>query len=293
MSDYYATLGVAKGSSQEEIKKAYRKLAMQYHPDRNAGDKAAEDKFKSISEAYAVLSDPQKKAQYDQFGSAGFHQRYSSEDIFRGADFSSIFRDMGFGGGIFDHIFQSAHGGSGYAQRGNPYAQAYAEPEPSTQILSVGFHEAYTGGERQLQTHDGRSLSVKIPQGVKQGTKLRLKGQGALHPHTGQRSDLLLEIDIGSHPQFSRDGMDILTEVDLKISEALLGCSKDIPTMEGDKRIRIPKGVQHGTKIRVKGAGFKSKSEQGDLFAVIGIPIPKELDARQQEVTLQLAELGM
>lgn len=291
--DYYQVLGIKKGASAEEIKKAYRKLAVKYHPDKNPGDKGAEERFKEINEAYAVLSDPKKKAQYDQFGSSGFHQRYSQEDIFRGFDVGDIFKDMGYG---TDDIFSRIFGGG--FQGGGRYHARKQRGEDYSMDLNIGFREAATGGERRVSyLRDGikEELSVKIPAGIDNDAKLRIQGKGGQSRGGGTPGDLYLTIKVGSDPVFTREGDDIVVEQTIRISEAALGVSLEVPTLEGSKRIRVPAGIQPGTKIRLKGFGFPhmGKSTKGDLFVRVNVRIPEELSPSQRRLLEELAESGM
>ena len=290
MADYYEQLGVSKGASEADIKKAFRKLAMKYHPDRNQGDAAAEEKFKKVNEAYAVLSDASKRRQYDTFGEQAFHQQYSSEDIFRGANFSSIFDELGVRGtgGIFDSIFGGSFGGHRQFQgRDVEYP------------LEIGFMEAYQGGERRVSfsLSDGtsRDISVKIPKGISDGAKLRVPGRGAPSSSGGPPGDLLIGIQVSPHPDFKRVGNDIETTLPLLFSEACLGSSKDVQTPQGTKRIKVPSGVKEGTKIRLRGLGFGGRQSQGagDLFAVVHLTIPDTLDEDQLALIRQLKEVGL
>lgn len=287
MQNYYEILGVQKSATEAEIKKAYRKLAMQYHPDRNPGDKEAEEKFKQINEAYAVLSDTQKRQQYDTFGDQRFHQQYSSEDIFRGTDFGSIFEEMGLGGrnSFFSSIFGGGAGGYG----GGRGAGGYGGPQKGQDVeypLSIGFMEAYSGAERRVNfsLSDGtqRELTVRIPKGVKSGAKLRISGRGAASRTGGAPGDLFIQIQVAEHPEFKRIEDDIEVALALKISEAFLGCSKMVNTPDGPKKIKVPAGVRAGTKIRLRGLGFTDASgQQHDLHAVVDLEIPKELSQEQ------------
>ena len=298
MADYYSQLGLEKGASESEIKKAYRKLAMQYHPDRNKGNAEAEAKFKEISEAYAVLSDPEKKRQYDQFGSAGFSQRYSSDDIFRGADFGNIFEGMNLGDDIFGRIFGGGFGGGGPFGGGG----AGFKGQDTEHVMEIGFMEAYSGGERVLVTSGpgGRrtELKVKIPAGVKDGGKLRLAGKGHPSPHGGRPGDLFIRLKIGSHPTYRRstaDQQDIEVDVPVKVSEALLGTHKEIETPSGHKKIRVPPGVGSGTKLRLKELGFPSpgSDQRGHLYAIIKIEVPKTLTKEQQALVESMRDAGL
>ncbi|ABB33755.1 chaperone DnaJ domain protein [Geobacter metallireducens RCH3] len=295
-TDYYEVLGLKKGATEAEIKKAYRKLAVKYHPDKNPGDKGAEDKFKEINEAYAVLSDPQKRAQYDQFGSSGFHQRYSQEDIFRGFDVGDIFKDMGFG---TDDIFSRIFGGAGgFRQGGFGFGGGRRRGEDFTMEVPVTFRESYDGGEKRVAfMRDGKreELAVKIPAGVEDGARLRVAGKGGFGHGGGPTGDLYLIIKVGTDPHFTREGDDIVVERKIRFTDALLGASLDVPTLEGTKRIKIPAGIQPGTKIRLKGLGFPrmGKAGKGDLFVRIGVSVPESLTPEQKTLVEELRGKGL
>tara|TARA_B100000902_G_scaffold333901_1_gene332697 strand:+ start:308 stop:1216 length:909 start_codon:yes stop_codon:yes gene_type:complete len=295
VSNYYDILGITKEASDAEIKKAFRKQAMKYHPDQNQGDKAAEDKFKQVNEAYAVLSDQQKRQQYDTFGEAGFHQRYSSDDIFRGTDFGSIFNEMGFndGASFFSSFFGGAQGGQGGFQQARK-GQDVEYP------LQIGFMDSLNGAKRKisftLSNGQTRDLTVNIPSGINAGAKLRVQGKGAASPHGGSPGDLYILIEIASHPDFSRNGNDIESPILLKLSEAILGCSAEVKTPFGEKRVKIPPGVKHGTKVRLRGLGFPvsgNASAKGDLFAVVELDMPRHLDEDQLAAVTSLQESGL
>lgn len=288
---YYELLGVPRNASGEEIKKAFRKLAMQYHPDRNQGNKKSEEKFKEISEAYAVLSDPDKRRQYDQFGDTRFSQQRTNDDYFRNYDFSSMFRDMGLGGLDFDSIFGGGLGGgrSGRTKRGttfsSPNFQDFDEDDSSYDVeheITVGFMDVYNGAERQvnltLTTGDKVSARIKIPSGVEEGQKLRLKGQGATSP-SGKRGDVYLKVKVLPHPSFTRNGFDIESDLDVPFSCLALGGSIDIPTPQGFKKTKIRAGMRSGIKMRLKGLGFKKpQNDTGDLYVRLNAKVPEEHD---------------
>lgn len=291
-TEYYKTLGVSKNATADEIKKAFRKLAVKYHPDRNAGDKNAEEKFKEINEAYAVLSDPKKKEQYDTFGSSGFHQQYSQEDIFRGFDFGGTFKDMGMGGGedIFSRIFSGAGRGG--------FRAAPAQGQDHEMQLSVQFREAVEGVEKLiafLRNGVREELKVKIPAGVENGSKIRISGKGGAGDRGGHPGDLYLIITVMPDPVFIRDGGDLFVERAISFSTACLGTSLDVPTLEGDKRIKVPAGIQPGTKIRLKGCGVKQlgSNTKGDLYVKIAIHIPTVLTEDQKKLVEQLSAKGL
>jgi len=293
--DYYQVLGLKKGASPEEIKKSYRKLAVKYHPDKNPGSKEAEDKFKEINEAYAVLSDPQKKTQYDQFGDSGFHQRFSQEDIFRGFDVGDLFKDAGFG---TDDIFSRIFGG-GFQQRGGArFGGRPRKGEDFSMEVSISFQEAFSGGEKHVAfMRDGKreELSVKIPEGIENGAKLRLHGKGGNGIGGGPAGDLYLTVKVSGDPIFHREGDDIIVNQEVRFSEAALGASLDVHTMDGTKRIKVPAGIQPGTKIRLKGLGFPhlGKSGRGDLYVRVGVKVPHQLTGPQRELLEELAKKGL
>ena len=292
--DYYEVLGVKKGASIEELKKAYRKLAVKYHPDKNPGDKQAEERFKEINEAYAVLSDPKKKEQFDQFGSNNFHQRYSQEDIFRGFNVDDLFKDQGFG---TEDIFSRLFGGAMRHQRGGGGRMA-AKGEDYNMEIQVTFRDAYDGADKRIAfMRDGarEEISVKIPAGIESGAKLRVAGRGGSGRGGGPAGDLFLTVNVGADPIFQREGADIVLPLEVRFSEASLGGAIEVPTMEGTKRIKIPAGIQTGTKVRLKGLGFHQagKKERGDMYVRIGVHVPEKLTPRQKELLEQLAVEGL
>jgi curved DNA-binding protein len=294
--DYYASLGVSKDASSDEIKKAYRKLAVKYHPDKNPSDTKAEERFKEISEAYAVLSDPEKRRNYDQFGDASFHQQYSQEDIFRGTNFNDIFREFGMGGGgedIFSQLFGGMGGrSSGFRQQRPLKGQNYVMK------ISIPFRQAVLGGERSVHfRHDGRDehIQVRIPAGVEHGQKLRVAGKGGPAPQGGKAGDLILELQVEKDPRFTREGDDLHQTLNVPFSKACLGGSASVETLQETKRIKIPAGTASGSKIRLKGFGVPAhgKSPGGDLYVTIRIEVPKKLNEKQRQAVEHLKELGL
>lgn len=304
-SDYYKTLGVDKKATAEEIKKAFRKLAVKYHPDRNPNDKSAEDKFKEINEAYAVLSDPQKKEQYDTFGSSGFHKQYSQEDIFRNFDFGNAYKDMGggFGGGGAEDIFSRLFGGGfgGGFGRGAGRGGFRAGPQKGSDLemeTDISFRDAVLGSEKVVafrRNGQREELKVRIPAGVDNGSKVRISGKGGQGEGGGPAGDLFLIIRVLPDPVFSRDGGDLFVERPIPFSAACLGTSLDVPTLEGDKRIKVPAGIQPGTKIRLKGYGVKppGSNAKGDLYVKINVHVPESLNGEQKKLVEELAKKGI
>lgn len=291
--DYYATLGLKKGAEAEEIKKAYRKLAVKYHPDKNPGDSKAEDRFKEINEAYAVLSDPQKKSQYDQFGSDGFHQRYSQEDIFRGFNSGDIFREFGLGSDdVFSRIFGG--GGGGFRQGG----RSGRKGSDYQMEVAISFTEAFSGVEKRVSfTANGRSeeISVKIPAGIESGARLRLAGKGGAGSGGATAGDMFLDIVVRDDQKYRREGADIIMPLEIPFSHACLGGSLDVATLDGTKRIKVPAGIQSGTKVRLKGLGFpqSGKSGRGDFYVQVQISVPHALSVRQSELLAELSREGL
>jgi curved DNA-binding protein len=295
-NDYYKILGIEKGASADDIKKAFRKQAVKYHPDRNPDNKGAEDKFKEINEAYAVLSDPQKKEQYDTYGSSGFHQQYSREDIFRGFDFGKASQDMGGGGeDIFSRLFGSSFGRSGGRSAFRTGPQRGGDLEMETEI---SFRDAALGAEKSVafrRNGTREELKVKIPPGVDNGSKIRISGKGLAGEQGGPAGDLFLNIRVLNDPLFVRDGGDLSVERSITFSSACLGTSLDVPTLEGDKRIKVPAGIQPGTKIRLKGCGIKPSGSnvKGDLYVKIGVHVPEVLTVEQKQLMEEMALKGL
>ncbi len=310
--DYYKILDVERSASADEIKKAFRKKAMEHHPDRASDKVAAEAKFKEANEAYAVLSDPEKRQQYDRFGAEGFGRRFSQEDIFSNFDFGSvqdIFGGGGGGGDIFSKIFGGfgGFGGSGGASCGggscgcNHQTGGPPRGQDARSEITVGFEEAALGGERQITLQvpgqGTRSLKVKIPAGTRDGSKLRLKGQGAPAQAGGQAGDLYLEIKVAPDPRFRRrDEHDLEVDVTLPVLELILGGSVEVPTLrDGIKKVKIRPGTQPGTTIRLPGFGLPTikKAGQGDLFALLRTVVPDQLSDEQKTLFEQLRESGL
>lgn len=271
--DYYATLGIDRNASDAEIKKAYRKLAAKFHPDKKTGDEA---KFKEVSEAYETLSDPEKRSMYDQFGS-DYQQAgaggFGSAGGFQGADFSDIFGDM-FGGA----------GGFGGAQGG--FGQRQARPqkgEDQTVNIMLTLNEVVTGSEKTINVQTGnppsqsssyetKPIKVRIPAGVTQGQKIRVKGKGFNGFNGGPAGDVMIHINLQKHPLFTVDGKDIYLDLPVTPWEAALGAKVEIPTVQGQVKMSIAAGTQSGTKLRIKGRGLGQTP--GNQYVVLQIHTP-------------------
>jgi curved DNA-binding protein len=296
--DYYEILGVSRNASDEEIKKAYRKLAMKHHPDKNPNRKEAEDRFKEINEAYAVLSDKEKRKQYDTFGKEGFHQRFTQEDIFRGFDFDEILSSLF--GGRGRREFRSGKGFdfgdffSGYQNMGRTPQKG----EDIVYDLPITLEEAAFGGEKRVSYQkDGRAeeISVKIPRGISTGKKLRLAGKGKEGRNGGPQGDLYLQISIKDHPIFSREGDDLVVEKEINFSEAVLGTSIEVPTLEGKKRVKVLPGTQSHTKLRLKGIGMPHfhGEGRGDEYVKVIVKVPQRVTEKGRELIQELAREGI
>lgn len=361
--DYYEILGVKKSASLDEIKKSYRELALRYHPDRVPAEqkKEAEEKFKELSEAYAVLSDAQKRALYDQYGHAGIDQKYVYEDIFKGADFGSIFEDLsgyGFGSGLFDEIFGDLgfdiFGGRASRARGGRRGRdleiavdiTLEEAESGTEktitvpryetcsvcsgsgakpgtkkvtcpqcrgsgrtVVSNGFFQlAQTcsrcrGEGSMIQTPcpschgQGRAkvtrkIKVNIPAGVDTDSRLRMRGEGEVGA-TG-KGDLYVVIEVMPHAQFQRHDNDLLTEINVSLSKAILGAEIDVPTLSGHVKMKIPAGTQSGRIFRLKGKGIPDvhSKDVGDELIRVTVEIPTRLTPRQHQLIEEFARLS-
>jgi curved DNA-binding protein len=313
--EYYKILGVEKTASAAEIKKAYRKLALKYHPDKNPDNKEAEAKFKEISEAYAVLSDEKKRQEYDTYGSSGFQQRYSQEDIFRGFDLNDILNQFGFGGGggrttfrfggqggggsPFDFFSQGTGGTQGGGCGGGGCRPQPVKGQDQTYELAITLEDVLHGAEKNISLRrDGetRNIAVKIPKGIESGKRLRLSGKGAPSSSGGPPGDLYLKVTVQPHGMFTRDDDNLITEKKVPFSQACLGTAVEITSLDGRTfKLKVPAGVQQEAKLRIKGHGlpFGPIGERGDLYVKFLVEIPKQLTEEQEETVQKLAELGL
>lgn len=309
--DYYEVLGVARDASPDAVKKAYRKLARQYHPDVNPGDKSAEKSFKEVQQAYDVLSDQEKRAMYDRYGAAGFEGMGAAGPRTSASEWSARFGDGGqqnvdfseffggFGGGqggeggagLFEDLIGRMRGGK--SGGGRPRQGQNVEAH-----LSIPFLTAVRGGQTSInvQRGDGKaeSLTVKVPPGVDDGSKLRLKGQGEPGPKGAPAGDMTIILSIEPHPYFKREDRNLLVEVPLTIAEAVLGAKVDVPTLDGAKPVPIPAGTSSGQKLRLKGQGVPGSGGKpdGDLFVVVKIVAPKGVDEESKRLIQQFADLN-
>jgi curved DNA-binding protein len=298
--DYYNILGVGKNASDEEIKKAYRKLAMKYHPDRNPNKKEAEERFKEINEAYAVLSDKEKRKQYDSFGAEGFQQRFTQEDIFRGFNMEEILSNLFGGRGRREFRFGGRSGfdfGDVFGRQAG-YQDMGRMPQRGEDIvyeIAISLEEAASGGEKRVSYRKNgkvEEISVKIPRGIPSGKKLRLSGKGMEGRNGGPQGDLYLQVSIKEHPFFKREGDNLLVEKEINFSEAVLGTTIEVPTLEGTKKVKIPPGTQSHTKMRLKGLGiphFQGEGK-GDEYVKVIVKIPKKVTEKSRGLIQELAK---
>ncbi len=302
--DYYKILGVDKNATQEEINKAFRKLALKYHPDKNPGDKSAEEKFKEISEANEVLSDPEKRKKYDRLGANWKQYQYagadSANDWFSGFgrggrqtyEFNNNFEDLFGGLGGFSDFFESFFG---HKSRPSSHSrQASSRGNDIQANLNITLEEAVNGAERQIQIN-GKKIKLKIAPGTKENNKLRLKGLGQAGKLGGEAGDLYLNIHILKHPFFEVDGSDLYYNLDLDLYTAILGGNVVIKTLDGKKlNVKISKETENGKLLRISGMGLPvdgNSNKKGDLFIRINVSLPKNLSDEEIKLFKKLSQL--
>jgi molecular chaperone DnaJ len=309
--DFYSTLGVSRSATPEEIKKAYRKLAMQHHPDKNPGDKKSEDKFKELSEAYEVLSDVKKREMYDQFGHASTQQGFGGGGPFGGGaggfgggGFGGAAGGAGAGGDPFQDIFGDVFGDIFGGARG-PGGGAHSRARRPTKgadlryTLNVSFEEAALGAEKVISFMRQRSnkeesakLSVSVPAGVKEGQRLKLTGEGDSNAGAGQAGDLYVIVNVQEHPLFKRNEHDVTLDLPVTYTDAILGTNIEVPTLTGKAMIRIPPGTHTGQTFRLKGKGFPKLGGfgSGDMMVKVLVDTPQHLSTKHKELIEELAK---
>jgi molecular chaperone DnaJ len=281
--DFYKVLGVSKDISDADLKKAYRKLARQYHPDSNPGDTAAEARFKEISEAHSVLADPEQRREYDQMRALGAGGARFSAGGRPGqpGGFEDVFGGMFTGGGRPRGGFEDIFGGM-FGQTSGGY-QGFGGPTPGRDLatsVTLDFETAIKGDTVKLEQQGGKSFTVKIPQGVADGQKIKLKGKGEPSHDGGVPGDLVLTVTVRKHPVFERDGLNLRVDVPVTFPEAVLGATIEVPTLGGEPvKLRVLPGTPSGRVLRVKGRGVTTSKGVGDLLATIEVAVPVKITA--------------
>jgi molecular chaperone DnaJ len=303
--DFYKVLGVDKDVTPAELKKVYRKLARKYHPDSNPGDAAAEAKFKEISEAHSVLGDPEQRKEYDAVRAMGGGARFTApgggggqgggfEDVFGGMFGGGRQQSYTFQQGGFDDILGGMFGGQG-GGFGSPSGgfRGYGGPTRGRDVVAsatIDFITATQGDTITLQTQDGRPIKVKIPAGVANGQKIKLRGKGQPSPDGGEPGDIVLTVTVRKHPVFERDGLNLRVQVPVTFVEATLGATIEVPTLGGDPvKLRVAPGTPGGRVLRVKGRGVVTPKGTGDLLAEVQVAVPSHLAKDAEEKLKEFA----
>lgn len=305
--DFYKVLGVDKGVSAADLKKTYRKLARQYHPDSNPGDAKAEAKFKEISEAYSVLNDPEQREEYDQIRAMGSGARFSAPGAGAGGGFDDVFSRFGqqrggpTGGPAgfedFFSMFDQGGGGFGSGRFGQTTGgyRGFGGPQRGADVTArttIDFVTAAKGETITLQGEDNKPFKVKIPAGVSDGQKIRLRGRGRPSPDGGESGDIVVTVAVRPHPVFTRDGLNLRLTVPVTFTEAALGATIEVPTLGGDPvRLRVAPGTPSGRVLRVKGRGIQTSKGTGDLLAEVQVAVPAHLDDAAREALERFHEL--
>lgn len=315
--DYYQTLGVSKNASQDEIKKAYRKLARKHHPDVNPGNKQAEERFKELNEAYEVLADPQKRQKYDQFGAqwkqferAGgqpqdFWQQWGGAPGGRQTYAQQInpeeFEELFGGGGQFSDFFEMLfgsmgrqRGAAGFGGQGRAYRPQPRRGRDMEQPVQLTLEEAFRGTIRSIQWEDGRRIEAKIPPGVRTGSKVRFRGEGQPGAAGGQAGHLYLRVEVLPHKLFERDGDNLRVAAPVDLYTAILGGKVEVPTLEEPLMLTIPPETGNGQTFRLRGQGMpnlRNPEKRGDLFATVEVQLPKNLSEEEKQLFQQLQQI--
>ena len=303
--DFYQVLGVSKDVSEAELKKTYRKLARKYHPDSNPGDAAAEAKFKEISEAHSVLSDPEQRKEYDAIRAMGSGARFTAPGSAGGAGgFDDVFGNV-FGqgggsrytfqqGGDYDDLLSGLFGGGRFGQPSGGY-RGFGGPTKGRDVVAsttLDFVTATKGDQITLQTSDGKPINVRIPAGVADGQKIRLRGKGNPSPDGGEPGDIVLTVNVRKHPVFERDGLNLRVNVPVTFAEAALGATIEVPTLGGKPvKLKVAPGTPSGRVLRVKGRGVETSKGTGDLLAVVQIAVPSHLSKDAEEKLQEFSAL--
>jgi len=306
--DYYNILGISKDASQDEIKKAYRKLALKYHPDKNQDNKQAEDKFKELSEAYEVLGDPKKRKKYDQLGAnwkqyenagAGNYDPFNQTgapqgegSFFYEGDLNDLFGSTGTAGGFSD-FFNAFFGGQGARQSGFSNRRQSHKGENLKAELEISIYEAYHGTSRILNVN-GEKLRINIKPGAYTGLELRIKGKGAPGIAGGEKGDIYIKIKVTDDANYTINGADIIQKVNIDFYTTVLGGKKKVNTLGGILNVPVPKGSQPGKKLRLKGKGmpvYNIPGQYGDLFIELNIEIPQDLNPEELQLFKRLKEM--
>lgn len=324
--DYYAILGVSKDADEKTIKRAYRKLAREFHPDVNQDDKQAEQKFKEIGEAYAVLSDPDKRKKYDRFGAQWEQYERAGvnpDDFARYGPMGGGMGGMGgggrtitpeeleamFGGGLggghrsngsgfsdfFESLFGGGMGGAGAASAGTRRPRTSRRGQDIEAEVAITLEEAFRGTQRTLESPDGKRIEVNIPAGVDTGSKVRASGQGGEGIGGGKAGDLYLRVVVMPHTRFRRDDADLYVPVEVDLYTAVLGGEVEVPTLERPVVLTIPAGSQNGRRFRLRGLGMsqlRDPDKRGDLFAELSVTIPSQLSEEERQLFERLRQLG-
>ncbi|MBN9605655.1 MAG: DnaJ domain-containing protein [Actinomycetales bacterium] len=309
--DFYAVLGVKKDVTDAELKKVYRKLAREFHPDSKPGDAAAEARFKEISEAYSVLSDKEMRAEYDQIRAMGSGARFTAGGAGAGG-FEDIFGSM-FGGGAgarggragsysnseFEDILSGMFGGAGGGRRRSRFDASggfsgYGGPSRGQDIhaeTTLDFRSAVRGEMVVLKMQSGSETKVRIPAGVADGQKIKLRGRGAPSPDGGEAGDIVVTVHVRKHPVFERDGLHLRVDLPVTVAEAALGATVEVPTLDGDPvRLKVPAGTPSGRVLRVKGRGVQTKTATGDLLATVQVVVPSHLSDKAKAALEEFAK---